>query len=112
MKNIFAILGCALMLIYCSKKDPQIDNTAQTIAPKYDTTAIDSFSAGATSIDVVQKIKMSSIKYQDSLKQVLEQEKEEAKIKVELDKENKKKAEEDKKSKDAESSKNQEQKAE
>ncbi|WP_449400121.1 hypothetical protein [Chryseobacterium wanjuense] len=63
----------------------------------YDTAAVDSFSAGATSIDVVRQIRMSSQQYQDSVKEALRLQEEEKKLKEELEKENKKKAEEEKK---------------
>lgn len=58
------------LLISCGKKIPKQSFAAEeiTIGTPYDTTAIDSFSQGATSIDIARKIKMSSLRYQDSLK--------------------------------------------
>lgn len=98
MKNLlFVAFVFSVLLMACSKKEP-VDFYPQD-SPKatYDTTAIDSFSAGATSIDVVRQIKMSSQKYQDSVKEALRLQEEEKKLKEELEKENKKKLEEDKK---------------
>lgn len=72
MKNAFVILSI-FFFFSCGKKDKNVDliaNEANT-TPPYDTIAIDSFSAGATSVDVARKIRMSSIKYQDSLKENL-----------------------------------------
>lgn len=56
----------------CSKKNKNIsENEAVFVEKPYDTTAIDSFSNGATSVDVAERIRMSSQKYRDSVKQVL-----------------------------------------
>lgn len=71
MRNTSIIL-VFLCLISCGKEAAEQsvaveDNTA--VAP-YDTVAIDSFSQGAISVDIAQKIKVSSLKYQDSLKMV------------------------------------------
>ena len=56
MKNvIFAAVILSLLTVACSKREPVID-TAQELKLKYDTTAIDSFSPGATSIDIARKI--------------------------------------------------------
>ena len=66
-------LICILFLIFsCGKKsDKQLVVVEQnTSVPPYDTVAVDSFSVGATSVDIVRKIKMSSLKFQDSLKQI------------------------------------------
>ncbi|MBO6185564.1 MAG: hypothetical protein J6O88_12880 [Chryseobacterium sp.] len=102
MKNvIFAAVILSLLTVACSKREPVID-TAQELKLKYDTTAIDSFSPGATSIDIARQIRMSSQKYQDSLKEVLKLQQEEKRIMLELEKENKKKAEAEKKLKAAE----------
>lgn len=98
MKKVFAA-GCILsvFLIACSKREPAYSNDVQTLQPHYDTTAIDSFSAGATTVDIVRQIRMSSQKYQDSLKEAVKIEQEEKRITAELEKENKKKTEEEKK---------------
>lgn len=99
MKNFIFGLVCLIILgLSCSKK-PEVSavNTADESRPPYDTTAIDSFSAGATSVDVVRQIRMSSQRYQDSLKEALKLQEQEKKIAEELEKENKKKAEEEKK---------------
>ena len=98
MKKVLAS-ACIIYisLIACSKQEPVIVNDTQTIQPQYDTTAIDSFSAGATTVDIVRQIRMSSEKYQDSLKEAIQLEKEEERITQELEKENKKKLEEEKK---------------
>jgi hypothetical protein len=53
-------------------------------------------------VDVAEQIRMSSQKYQDSLKEALKILEQEKKIKEELEKENKKEAEEDKKQKASE----------
>ncbi|WP_294288307.1 hypothetical protein [uncultured Chryseobacterium sp.] len=98
MKNLpFAVLIFSASLVSCSKKEPADLYPADSPKANYDTTAIDSFSNGATSIDVVRQIRMSSQKYQDSLKEALKLQEQEKKLKEELDKENKKKAEEEKK---------------
>lgn len=86
-----------VFLIACSKRESANLDQTQAVQPHYDTTAIDSFSAGATSVDIVRQIRMSSQKYQDSLKEALKLEQEEKRIEAELEKENKKKQEEEKK---------------
>lgn len=102
MKNLFFIVLVSSGLAFsCSKKEPQDLYPADSPKANYDTAAVDSFSAGATSVDVVRKIRMSSQKYQDSLKEVLKLQEQEKKIKEELKKENRKKEEEDKKQKAA-----------
>ncbi|MFN4363020.1 hypothetical protein [Chryseobacterium hispalense] len=105
MKNFFFILLVySVSAVSCSKKEPQDLYPADSPKASYDTLAVDSFSAGATSVDVVQKIRMSSQRYQDSLKEALKLQEQEKKIKEELEKENKKKAEEEKKQKAYETS--------
>lgn len=89
-------------MISCSKKEPADFYPTDSAKASYDTVAVDSFSAGATSIDVVRQIRMSSQKYQDSVKEALRLQEEEKKLKEELEKENKKKAEDEKKQKSAE----------
>jgi hypothetical protein len=98
MKNLFFIaIIFSIFFISCSKREPIHVEADQDMKMHYDTTAIDSFSTGATSVDIVRQIRMSSQKYQDSLKEALKLEKEEKRIKEELEKENKKKLEEEKK---------------
>ncbi|QDP85368.1 hypothetical protein FNJ88_07250 [Chryseobacterium sp. SNU WT5] len=98
-----------LVLIFFSSCGKE--NVAQSLAfeennsvPPYDTVAIDSFSQGATSIDIARKIEMSSFKFQDSLKQVKLKIEEEQLLKKEKDEKAsaEKKAEEIKKRTDAE----------
>ncbi|MCU7617456.1 hypothetical protein NZ698_09620 [Chryseobacterium sp. PBS4-4] len=98
MKKVLAA-GCISLgfLIACSRKEPANLDQTQALQPHYDTTAIDSFSAGATTVDIVRKIRMSSQKYQDSVKEAIKLEQEEKRIEAELEKENKKKTEEEKK---------------
>lgn len=107
MKKMLAF-GCIICvsIIACSKQEPVITNDTQTMQPHYDTTAIDSFSAGATTVDIVRQIRMSSQKYQDSLKEAIKLEQEEKRINEELEKENKKKTEEEKKLKAEENTAN------
>ncbi|MEY8758166.1 hypothetical protein [Chryseobacterium tongliaoense] len=98
MKNLlFAAFTFFVLLTACSKKESAAVDMGQEVKVHYDTTAIDSFSSGATSIDVVRQIRMSSQKYQDSVKEALKLQEEEKRIKEELEKENKKKQEEEKK---------------
>lgn len=105
MKNLFFIALISSGVVFsCSKKEPQDLYPADTPRANYDTAAVDSFSAGATSVDVARQITVSSQKYQDSLKEVLKAQEQEKKIKEELEKENKKKEEEEKKQKAAGSS--------
>ena len=100
MKNVSPIGVVSLILILaCSKKEPAITDSTQEITLNYDTTAIDSFSTGAISVDVARQIRMSSQKYQDSLKEAAKIQLEEQRIKEELDKESDKKKEEEKKNK-------------
>lgn len=105
MKNLFCILFFLLIsAVSCSKKEPQDLYPADSPKADYDTVAVDSFSTGAISVDVAEQIRMSSRKYQDSLKEALKLQEQEKKIKEELEKENKKKAEEEKKQKASETS--------
>lgn len=100
MKKVLAA-GCLsfVFLIACTKREPANSEETQALQPHYDTTAIDSFSAGATTVDIVRQIRMSSQKYQDSVKEALKLEQEEKRIEAELEKENKKKLEQEKKQK-------------
>ncbi|WP_294301105.1 hypothetical protein [uncultured Chryseobacterium sp.] len=98
MKHLlFAAFVFSTLLLSCSKKEPADLYPADSPKADYDTTAIDSFSNGATSIDVVRQIRMSSQKYRDSVKEALKLQEQEKKLKEELEKDNKKKAEEEKK---------------
>lgn len=97
MKNIFPAILLLFIFSACSKKEPVYVDNSQDLKPSYDTTAIDSFSAGATSEAVIMKIRMSSQKYQDSVKEAVKLQAEEKRIAEELEKENKKKEEEEKK---------------
>ena len=66
------IIITLLLLFSCGKESVEqrmVAEESSVIAP-YDTIAIDSFSQGATSVDIARKIKMSSLKFQDSLKQL------------------------------------------
>ena len=72
MKNVF-VFSLLLLIISCGQKETDKEVLVQensAIAP-YDTTAIDSFSTGATSANIALQIKISSRQYQDSLKDVL-----------------------------------------
>ncbi|WP_294220359.1 hypothetical protein [uncultured Chryseobacterium sp.] len=95
MKHLFFAIGIfSALLLSCSKKEPADLYPADSPKANYDTTGIDSFSNGATSIDVVRQIRMSSKQYQDSVKEAIKLQEQEKKLKEELEKENKKKAEE------------------
>ena len=72
MKNVF-VFSLLLLIISCGQKETDKEVLVQensAIAP-YDTTSIDSFSTGATSVNIALQIKISSQQYQDSLKDVL-----------------------------------------
>lgn len=95
MKNLlFAAFVFSAFVLSCSKKEPSDLYPADSPKANYDTTAIDSFSKGATSVDVVREIRMSSRKYQDSVKEALKAQEQENKLKDEIEKENKKNTEE------------------
>lgn len=113
MKSI-VILTFVLLLISCGKETAATVPIVQenTVTP-YDTTAVDSFSVGATSVDVARRIRISSLNYQDSLRKIslkLEEEKLLNKTKEEKEKAEKKLAEEKKKL-EAEKAKKEKQKA-
>ncbi|WP_415324648.1 hypothetical protein [Chryseobacterium sp. MMS23-Vi53] len=98
MKNLlFVAFIFSVLTLSCSKKEPADFYPTDSPKASYDTTAIDSFSNGATSVDIVRQIRMSSQQYQDSVKEALRLQAEEKKLKEELEKENKKKADEEKK---------------
>lgn len=69
MKNFLAFTAIiALLSVSCSKKKDYSENEQTYVQPSYDTTAVDSFSTGAISVDVAEQIRKSSAAYQDSLK--------------------------------------------
>lgn len=78
MKKFLRIL-MVFAVVSCSKKTSVEEGfSKESLAPTYDTLAIDSFSVGATSVDVARQIRLSSQKYQDSLRDIrvkLEQDK-------------------------------------
>lgn len=66
IKNTIAIFAI-LYLFSCSKKNVENNLDSEAYTPtKYDTVAVDSFSTGATSVDIAAQIRRSSIAYQDS----------------------------------------------
>ena len=98
MKNLFfTAFVFSASAVSCSKKEPVDLYPADSPKLSYDTVAVDSFSNGATSVDIVRQIKMSSQQYQDSVKKAVQFQEQENKIKEELEKESKKKAGEKKK---------------
>lgn len=93
IKNIAAIL-IITVLFSCSKKrsgEGMIEESY--VEMKYDTTAIDSFSNGAISVDIAAKIRRSSVAYQDSIRKaqiaadIAKKELEDKKIAADLEKE-------------------------
>ena len=89
-------------MISCGKENQKNQHSDPVVSaiPPYDTVAIDSFSAGATSVDVARQIRISSLQYQDYLKQIqqkLEEEKLLNKVNEEKDKADKKSEDEQKK---------------
>lgn len=72
MKKLVLIF-VALIMFSCGKNEVKNEILAaeESKIPPYDTIAIDSFSNGAISVDIARKIRMSSVQYQDSLKEVL-----------------------------------------
>lgn len=103
MKNLLsAFFVFTILFIACSKKESPGFGAEQEIKIHYDTTAVDSFSTGAVSVDIARKIRMSSPQYLDSVKQAKKLQEEEQKLKAELEKENKAKQEEEKKKTEAE----------
>lgn len=103
MKNILPAIFILIMLFTaCSKKESPGFGAEPEVKMNYDTTAVDSFSTGAVSVDIARKIRMSSPQYLDSVKQAKKLQDEENKLKAELEKENKAKQEENKKKTEAE----------
>lgn len=103
MKNLLsAVFIFGVLFTACSKKESPGFGAEQAMKVHYDTTAIDSFSNGAVSVDIARKIRMSSPQYLDSVKQAKKRLEEEKKLREEVEKENKKKLEEEKKKADAE----------
>jgi hypothetical protein len=87
MKNLsFAAIIFSAVVMSCSKKEPADFYPADSPKASYDTTAIDSFSNGAISVDVARQIRMSSKQYQDSVKEALKLQEQEKKLKEELEK--------------------------
>lgn len=74
MKYPFLIV-CLIVLSCGKNKKPETSsfNQEKTVL-QYDTVAVDSFSAGAVSVDIARKISASSQKYQDSLAEISKQE--------------------------------------
>jgi hypothetical protein len=92
MKNLsFAAIIFSAVVMSCSKKEPADFYPADSPKASYDTTAIDSFSNGAISVDVARQIRMSSKQYQDSVKEALKLQEQEKKLKEELEKKIKRK---------------------
>ncbi|WP_292010927.1 hypothetical protein [Chryseobacterium sp.] len=101
MKNIlFAGLVSLLLILGACSKRKAVNMEEPIVTLNYDTTAIDSFSPGAVSVDIARKIRESSPQYKDSVKQALKLQQEEKKLREELEKESKKKQEEEKKMKE------------
>ncbi len=101
MRNFFLIILFTAALS-CSKKQPVATAEDTYTELKYDTTAVDSFSEGAISVDVANEIRRSSKAYQDSLRaaaEALEKERLEQELKA---KEEKAKADEAKKEQEKE----------
>lgn len=105
MKNLTIFL--LLLIISCEKKEGEtnLDTDENSTVLLYDTIAKDSFSAGATSVDVARKIRISSKKYQDSLRENLKKIEAEKLAKKEAEEKEKvtKKMEEEKKKREEES---------
>ena len=111
--NKLLLLFAVLFLFSCQKKEAEsrVVGTQSSIAPPYDTIAKDSFSAGAISVDVAQKIRRSSVAYQDSVraaKMKLAEEKAAAQLKEEQEKADKKAEADKKKADDAKNAKEKE----
>lgn len=72
MKN-FIVFSFFLLMVSCGNKEVVSEAVVEenVAIPPYDTIAVDSFSTGAMSVDIARNIKMSSVAYQDSLRDVL-----------------------------------------
>ena len=86
MRNAIFLLLIFGIAFSCGKKEEALPYPDEYIETKYDTTAIDSFSDGAISVDIAERIRMSSQKYRDSVRQVLLLQEEERKKKEEQEK--------------------------
>lgn len=99
-KNSIALLTI-LFLFSCSQKKSEDNlNEENYVEIAYDTTAIDSFSTGAISVDVAEQIRKSSVAYQDSIRKAkiaAEIAKKDLEEKQELEKLEKEKLEKEKK---------------
>lgn len=99
MKKFFSLFILASIFFNsCGKENSPAEFPVAESKLQYDTTAIDSFSNGAISVDVARQIRMSSQKYVDSVQEVIRLEKEnkaieEALLKEKKAKDEKKKAE-------------------
>ncbi|MEC5158705.1 hypothetical protein [Chryseobacterium sp. MP_3.2] len=83
--KLFSFFLLLLMIISCGN-DPSeepVKLEEKSAMLMYDTVAIDSFSQGATSVDVARKIRISSQLYQDSLNAVQKKQKDELQLKKE-----------------------------
>ncbi|MBW8358732.1 MAG: hypothetical protein K0M63_02880 [Weeksellaceae bacterium] len=76
-------LSLTLLALSCSEKkaEVQVSTVDQSVHADYDTTAVDSFAVGATSVDVAARIRQSSLDYQDSLLLIRKKEEEEKRTK-------------------------------
>ncbi len=72
MGRFFLLILVSALIIGCAdKKQKTVVNTKdESVHAPYDTIAIDSFSSGATSVDIAAQIRRSSIAFQDSVKAV------------------------------------------
>lgn len=91
MKPIALFIFVLFLWISCGNKKEKLPySDANFVEKPYDTIAVDSFSAGAVSVDVARQIRMSSQKYKDSVKEALLKAEEERKLnelKLKLEKE-------------------------
>ncbi len=81
MKNLSVLL--LIIFTACTKESKQVTTESTDIfeKPSYDTTAIDSFSPGATSKSMELQMRLSARRYQDSLRALSEQTKDSVKAK-------------------------------
>lgn len=70
---------CLIFIFSCQKKKNTPTFSEEYIPLAYDTTAIDSFSPGAMSVDVAEQIRKSSLAYQDSVRKAKIRQEEERK---------------------------------